>query len=197
MEAFYEESSIAANAQKGAKKYKIYSFCSYFFLALVIFTAFFVFTFVPVKDNVGGLIMSAATILLFLGFWFFFNRLRANANLSYDYCFVSGELRISKVVNINRRRLVAKFDVESILQIGDADSPSFDRFFADPASKNVVCTSNDVPAEGKFFMYILAEYDGKKLFVLECREALLMNIMKFAKRSALDHDYVMQDRKQK
>ena len=46
-------------------------------------------------------------------------------------------------------------------------------------------------------MYILAEYNGKKLFILECREALLMNIMKFAKRTTLDHDYVMQDKKQK
>lgn len=197
METFYEESSLAANAKKGAKKYKIYTYCSYVFMTLAVLTLIFTITFVPIKDNLGGLLMSFATVLMFLGFWFFFNRLRANSNVSYDYCFVSGELRISKVINVNKRRLVAKFDVENILQLGDADSPSFDRFFADPASKNVVCTSNDVPSEGKFFMYILAEYDGKKLFVLECREALLMNIMKFAKRTALDHDYVMQDRKEK
>jgi hypothetical protein len=46
-------------------------------------------------------------------------------------------------------------------------------------------------------MYILAQYNGKKLFILECKETLLMNIMKFAKRTALDRDYVMQEKKQK
>lgn len=197
MDVFYEESSIATTAKKGAKKYKIYSYCSYFFMALAILALIFIILFVPINGNPGGLIMSFATVFLFIGFWFFFNRLRSNTNVSYDYCFVSGELRISKVININKRRLVAKFDAEDIVQIGDVDSPSFDRFYADPTSKNVFCTSNAEAAEGKFFMYILAEYNGKKLFILECRENLLMNIMKFAKRTVLDHDYVMQDKKQK
>ena len=197
MDVFYEESSIASNAKKGARKYKIYAYSSYFFMVLAILTLFFIFLFVPINGDPGALIMSLATVLLFVGFWFFFRRLRLNTNVSYDYCFVSGELRISKVININKRRLVAKFDVEDIVQIGDVDSPSFDRFFADPTSKNVFCTSNADAAEGKFFMYILAEYNGKKLFILECRENLLMNIMKFAKRTTLDHDYVMQDKKQK
>ena len=197
MEAFYEESSIATTAKRGAKKYKIYSYCSYFFMALAILSLIIIFMYVPIQGNAGGLIMSFATVFLFLGFWLFFNRLRSNANVSYDYCFVSGELRISKVININKRRLVAKFDVEDIVQLGDVDSPSFDRFYADPASKNVFYTSNAEAADGKFFMYILAEYNGRKLFILECREALLMNIMKFAKRTALDHDYVMQEKKQK
>ncbi len=197
MDVFYEESSIASNAKQGARKYKIYSYCSYFFIVLAILALFFIFLFVPINGNPGALIMSLATVFLFFGFWFFFNRLRSNANVSYDYCFVSGELRISKVVNINKRRLIARFDVENIVQLGDVDNPSFERFFADPTSKNVFCTSNTEAAEGKFFMYILAEYNGKKLFILECRENLLMNIMKFARRTALDHDYVMQDKKQK
>ncbi len=198
MEAFYEESSIAQNAKKGARKYKIWSYCSYFFLFLGIIACLLTVWFIPTKGGLTGeFLMSFATATLFMSLWFFFRRLRLNSNVSYDYCFVSGELRISKVININRRRLVAKFDVEDIVQIGDSDCPSFDRFFADPTSKNVFCTSNVEASEGKFFMYILAEYNGKKLFILECREALLMNIMKFAKRTTLDHDYVMQDKKQK
>ena len=195
MEAFYEESSIAKNARKGERKYKILSICSKVCLVLGVIAILFTFFFIPLQ---GGLfIFALTTIGLFFGLWFCFNRISLNTNVSYDYCFVSGELRISKVVNVNKRRLVAKFSVEEIVQLGDSDSPSFDRFFADPTSKNVFCTSNVEAAEGKFFMYILAEYNGKKLFILECREALLMNIMKFAKRTALDHDYVMQEKKQK
>ena len=198
MEAFYEESSIANNAKKGSRKYKIWSYCSYFFLFLGVIALFFAFFFIPTEGGLTGeFIMALATGIMFMGFWFFFNRLRTRCNVSYDYCFVSGELRIAKVININKRRLVAKFDVEDIVQIGDVDSPSFDRFYADPTSKNVFCTSNEEAADGKFFMYILAQYNGKKLFVLECRETLLMNIMKFAKRTALDHDYVAQEKKQR
>jgi hypothetical protein len=61
----------------------------------------------------------------------------------------------------------------------------------------VFCTSNDEASEGKFFMYVLANYNGKKLFVLECREMLLENIMRFAKRTTLDRDYVSQEKKKK
>ncbi len=197
MEAFYEESSIARNAKGGARKYKILSYCSYACLAVAIAVVIFAVSFVPVSNGWGGFIMTISFALMFAGFWFVFNRLRARSNVSYDYSFVSGELRIARVININRRRLVAKFDVEDIIQIGDVESPSFDRFHADPTAKKVFCTSNVEAEEGKFFMYILANYEGKKLFVLECREALLMNIMKFAKRTALDRDYVMQDKKQK
>jgi hypothetical protein len=84
-----------------------------------------------------------------------------------------------------------------MIQVGDIDNPSYARFKADPTVKEVVCTPNFESSEGKFFMYILANYNGKKLFVLECRELLLMNIMKFAQRSVLESDYVMQERKQK
>ena len=44
-------------------------------------------------------------------------------------------------------------------------------------------------------VYNTAEYNGKKLFVLECREELLAQMLKFMKRTALDHDYVSQEKK--
>ena len=117
-------------------------------------------------------------------------------NVSYDYCFVTGELRISKVFNVNKRKLVTRFDCAEILQIGDMDNSTYDRLKADPTTKEVFCTSNDMPSEGKFFMYILINDNGKKLYVLECRETLLINILKFAPRSVLESDYVMQEKKQ-
>ena len=89
------------------------------------------------------------------------------------------------------------FDSKDIIQFGDVDNPSFERFRNDPTVKMILCTSNDTPAEGKFFMYILAEYNGKKLFVLECRETMLMHILRFATRTKLESDYVMQEKKQK
>jgi hypothetical protein len=106
-------------------------------------------------------------------------------------------LRISKVINTNKRKLVARIATENIIQVGDVDAPSYDRFKADPNIKSVICTSNDEAAEGKFFMYVLADADGRKLFVLECREELLINLMHVTKRTALDRDYVSQEKKKK
>ena len=60
-----------------------------------------------------------------------------------------------------------------------------------------MCTPNAKPAKGKFFLYIqTSEPVGKRVYVLECREELLVNILKFVKRGILESDYVMQDKKQ-
>ena len=190
MDVFYEESSIAQNATSGARKYQILNILSQIFLWIGIILAVFAFN---IPFNL--LVLWFLFVATFFIFWFVLRRWKMNFNVSYDYCFVSGELRISKVVNVNRRKLVARFTTEEMIQIGDIDNPSFDRFRSDPTSKTVICTSNVEATEGKFFMYILAEYNGKKLFVLECREELLMHILKFAKRGTLESDYVMLEKK--
>ena len=193
MDVFYEESSSVHNSTKGAKKYKILHAISIVFLTLGIIGLVLGFYFIPLELwIIWGLFCA-----WFFVAWFLLRRWKMRVNVSYDYCFVSGELRISRVINVNKRKLVARFESEDIIQLGDVDNPSYDRFTSDPSTKTVICTSNDMPAKGKFFMYILANYNGKKLFVLECREELLMNILKFAKRNKLESDYVMQEKKQK
>ncbi len=203
MDAFYEESAINANAAKESKKYKILNIISYVFLFLAIILLIMALFNMPIGGGEGA--GAAWTLfsfiffqgLLFLSLWFAFYKMKSRYNVNFDYCFVSGELRISKVININKRKLITRIDCEDMIQVGDIDNPSYDRFRSDPMTKEVICTPNVQPAEGKFFMYVLANYNGKKLYVLECREMLLMNIMKFAKRSVLESDYVMQERKQK
>ena len=204
MEAFYEESALNRNEARDKRFYQILHIVSMVFLSIgVVLAIAFLFHFPWIaptaEDKALQLIFGIVGFLSLLSFLtcFLFSKLKKRFNVSYDYCFVSGELRISKVFNVSHRRLVALIDSEDIIQIGDVDNPSYNRFKADPSIKEMVCTSNFEPAEGKFFMYVLTSYNGKTLFLLECRENLLMNIMKFAKRSVLDSDYVMQERKQK
>jgi hypothetical protein len=129
-----------------------------------------------------------------IGFYF----LKKRVNINYDYTFVSGELRIVKVFNVNKRKLVTKIQSENILQLGDYESESFIRLATDPMNKQVICTQNDTPMQGKFFLYIHAsEPIGKRLYILECREEMLVNILHFVKRGTLASDYVMQEKKQK
>ena len=195
MDVLYEESALVHNSAKKQKKYNIITIFSTTFLFLWIFWVIFGFNFVDIT-SVGDWIVWGFIFIWLVGAWLLLRMLKARVNVSYDYVFVSGELRISKVINVNRRKLVARIDCEDMIQFGDVDNPAFDRFRGDPGIKTVFCTSNDMAAEGKFFMYILAEYNGKKLFVLECRELLLMNILKFARRNKLDSDYVSQEKKQ-
>ena len=194
MDVLYEESSTAKNASKGAKKYTVLNILSFCFLFLAIAATLFFVLFIP---SIGDMIFFGTSALSLFGCWFVLFRWKNSTNVSYDYSFVSGELRISKVVNINKRKLLTRFETDSIIQIGDVDSTSYERFRADPNVKKVICTSNDEASEGKFFMYILVEQEGRKLYVLECREELLLNIMRFAKRTTLDRDYVSQAKKQK
>ena len=117
-------------------------------------------------------------------------------NVSYDYACVYGELRISQVFNQRKRKLVCRIEPNSILQVGDMESESYDRLCATPGVKEVVCTPNLTAASGKFFLYVYAIDDGeKKLFLLECREALLINLMQYLRRDVLDREYVPQDKK--
>lgn len=194
MDVFYEESSMPKKAKSGERKYKILHIISMIFLVIGFIFLLMTILFIP---DPSSLIWGMQAIMLF-SFWFLFYKWKSRCNISYDYVFVSGELRISKVFNVNRRRLLVRIDCQDMIQVGDVDNPSFDRFSSDPSVKTIICTTNDEASAEKFFMYILAAVDGgKKLYVLECRENLLMNILKFAKRSTLESDYVMQDRKQK
>ncbi len=200
MDAFYEESAANQNAKKGEKTYKILHYISLVFLTIGILIAAISLTFIPASLKLAdwmGFFMIFSFALLFFMIWFILFRYKRRVNISFDYIFVSGELRIAKVFNVNKRKLLAVIDCEDIIQIGDAENPSFERLASAPDTKVVYLTQNEEPAEGKFFMYILANNNGKKMYLLECRELLLMNIMKFTRRTALETDYVMQEKKQK
>ena len=211
MDAYYEESAVNNNAKKGEKRYKIVHVFSMIALVIAIICLIVFVMYMPwgVQDGATEEQIKAYEAskflfgfigmqgVFFLALWFLLFKIKTRINVSYDYVFVSGELRISKVFNINRRKLVARIDCAEMLQVGDMDNPSYERLRSDPSTKEVVCTSNTETSDGKFFMYILANVDGKKLYVLECRELLLMNILKFARRGTLESDYVMQEKKQK
>ena len=194
MDLFYEESALAKNGEKKERKYAVLNVLSNIFLVFAIFISVLFVFFIP---DLGSMIFFGSGALSCFGMWFVFFRWKNMTNVSYDYALVTDELRISKVINTNKRKLVARIATENIIQVGDVDSPSYDRFKADPNIKSVICTSNDEAAEDKFFMYVLADADGRKLFVLECREELLINLMHVTKRTALDRDYVSQEKKKK
>lgn len=217
-DVYYEESAVSSNAKKGERRYKIMHIVSLVILTVAIVLFFFFVMNMPFAKPSASEATDAANYeemlavydmmkfialfclfnsLFLFGVWFVLFKLKARVNISYDYVFVSGELRVSKVININKRKLIARFDCEEIIQIGDVESQSYGLLKSDPTNKEIICTPNYEAAEGKFFMYIHINDNGKKLYILECREQMLVNILKFAKRTTLAKDYVMQEKKQK
>ncbi len=194
MDIFYEESATSSKAKSESKKYRTLEIMAY-----ILFIIGFLLTVVGCSVfNIKDFFIWVITFCV----WFFLSgfllwRFKNRYNASYDYAFVSGELRIARVINTTKRKPIARLQPDDMLQLGDVENTAFEGLRADPNVKLVLCTPNAEPAEGKFFMYILAAHNGKKLFVLECKEELLVNIMKFVKRTTLESDYVPQDKKNK
>ena len=219
MDVLYEESAVNANKQKGEKRYKIISIITMILgiLSIILLIMFVsnVFNFFMVKKTTpsaedvelykeglayvtGNMFVFGFLTFFFGSTWFFLRQVKKRINVSYDYTFVSGELRIAKVFNVNRRKFLYRISPENVLQVGDMDSDSYERLRLDPGIKQIVCTPNYTPQEGKFFLYIqTAENTGRKLYLLECREEMLVNILRFVKRGTLATDYVSQDKKNK
>ena len=213
MDIIYEESAASQNAKKGEKWYKVVN--AIYKVALVLAILCFVFLLMNLpfgKPGAGATEEQAQAYAMVVSFAILFGfatlffasiavssfLIRRRLNISYDYIFVSGELRISKVFNVNKRKLVVRLEPEHIIQLGDVENASYERFKSDPTTKEVVVTPNYEAAEGKFFMYVYAnDGTGKKIYVLECREELLVNILKFVKRGTLESDYVSLEKKEK
>ena len=209
MDVLYEECAVNQNSARGEKLYKILNIAYYVCLIVAIMAGLSAIMNVPIgapggseQDQQNYL---TAQSLFFVSMFFFFPSLtgsiglyllKKRININFDYTFVSGELRIVKVFNVNKRKLVTKIQAENILQLGDLESESFTRLASDPMNKQIICTQNDTPRKGKFFLYIhVSEPIGKRLYILECREELLVNILHFVKRGTLASDYVMQEKK--
>lgn len=198
MDVFYEESAVTKDAKKAEKKYKIVHILSNVSLALGIILVLLGFN-LPSENPIASFFTWLFVVCSwFFVMWFCLFKYKQRFNISYDYVFVSGEIRISKVININKRKLVARIQSEEILQIGDMDSQSFEDLQRMPDAKMIVCTPNDEAMEGKFFMYLYTVAEGKKLvYLFECREELLMHILRYTSRTTLAKDYVVQEKKNK
>ncbi len=205
LDSFYEESAVNLNEKKQNTIYSILHGVQVVFVTLAFLWGIFFMGFLPLPDESKGVsfaqilpewIFFFMVLLSLITFAVICSIVKKRYNLSYDYVCVSGELRISKVFNGKKRKLICCLDPADIIQVGDMDGNSYDRLAKMPGIKEVVCTPNLVAAKGKFFMYVLATHDGaKKIFLLECRENLLVNMMQFLRRDVLDRDYVPQAKK--
>lgn len=204
-ESLYEESAINLKENKHKTYYLVALAFQILFIAGAVLWAIVMLLLLPLPNPEKNVPFIAV-----LPDWIFFfgvlftlicgaivlRMVKRRFNVSFDYLCVSGELRISKVFNVKKRKFICRLDASQIIQLGDIENPSYERFRKMPGVKEVVCTPNMTAGRDKFFMYIFAHHEGtKKIFLLECREGLLINLMQYLRRDVLDRDYVPQAKK--
>ena len=191
-EVFYEESASLLNFKSEAIKFnvlKIISILSYVLLGawLLIMMHF------PLGEG-SQIIISIILILvpsvLFVVTGIIFGKIKNRFCVEYDYTFVSGSIRFSKVIKNNKRKFIVKFECSDIEKIGKIGSETFEKYYSMPGVSKCILTGNSTAMEGKDFYYIVVNVEGdKRIYIVECTETLLINILKFTSKRILEEDF--------
>lgn len=191
-DALYEESAQSVNADKQRKWYTAFLALSIVFAVGTCIHLFVCVMTVPaiIAEQKGLalallLIMWLAPLVALALTAFLFFRLRLRFNVSYDYIFVTDELRITKVFNGRKRKHIITLAADHILQIGYCEGATFDRTYAGlNGAKPKILTPNRDPAEGKDFIHIMYTSSlGKTMYIIECRKEMLEYLVLAAGRN--------------
>ena len=189
-EVFYEESSRVQNERGASIRYNIVNALSIFSYVCMIIWFILVCSFFSWEGNVLiNLILVLLPFAILLVCGMLLGKYRNKLYVDYDYTFVNGSIRFSKVIKNIKRKFIAKFDCSKIEKIGKITSETFNRYKLIPNIKTVVLTSNDVASDGKSFFYIVANIeDTKTIFILECSETFMINVLKFSNKMVLEEE---------
>lgn len=191
-ELFYEETVNIKNADSQLKKFttfRILSIISYALLFLWVFIVYFtagINVENPVPDIL--LLLFPAIFLLLLGLSF--GILKNKFCVEYDYSFISGTIRVSRIIANLKRKNIYDFEFRNIEKVGYYDSETYNKYQKSPGVKSVYLTSNRTPMENKDFYYLAVNLkDGKKLMLIECTKSFIMAIVRFTGMTVLERGF--------
>lgn len=188
-EIYYEETTMIKNEKSARIKYNIFktlSICSYCIIFLWIFIFLTTFAHVSVIFDILVFVIPAG---IFVAVGYVFGRLKNRFYQEYDYAFVSGSVRIAKVIKGVKRKFLYEFDCYAIEKIGMYGSKTYDAYENMAGTKLEVLTPNDTPAENKDFYYIVANINAEKMiFIFECTKTFIINVLKFSKKTVLEKE---------
>lgn len=190
-ELFYEESAEIINKKSATTKYNIFKTISIVSYVLCIIWAVIILTIYPLSGNVlVDLIGILFPFLAFLPVGIIFGKTKNRYYTEYDYTFVTGSIRISKVIKNYKRKFLLKFETSAIEKMGKYGSKTYMKYESMPGINKLILTSNYQAAEGKDFYYLTINHNGmKKLLVFECSELLMVNILKFSNKTIVEEDF--------
>ncbi len=193
-EVFYEECAKVKDEAKARRKYvllKSVSIVFYVLAALWTILVFYAYDFGGEGSLVLKILFVAMPLVYFIFSGIIFGKFKNGARVDYDYTIVSGTVRFSKVMNDVKRKHITSFDCSAIERIGKYGSDTFNRYSAMPNKKLDVLTSNFKTADAESLYYIVANVSGiKHVFVLECTERFIINILTFVNRTVMEDGFL-------
>lgn len=197
-EMFLEESVVQQDTRQARRWYVMFTILMVMCIiaAVVTFLVDIIyFLFGEVDDDTLTQMIIFLIVMLVVAIAFvvgacFCNRLKHRYFVSYDYTYVSGELRIAKVTHAIRRRILYMLMEDQFLQIGRVGSDSYEKLKKSPDAKEDVLTPNDEPASDKEFFYIQAVTKvGRRILVLECRPSFIAQIINNQTRRITESEF--------
>lgn len=192
-EIFYEESSHIQNEKKAKTIFIVFTVLAAISFIMMIFW-FFMIGFVKVEDlKKGNIVVNIVYLfvpsLMFLGLGIISMNFRSKFYVDYDYTFVTGSVRFSKVIRNVKRKNICSFNVEAIEKVGKVDSETFNMYLKMPGIKKKPLTLNVYPSNEDFFYMVVNTDKGKELFILDCKEEFIATVLRYSNRGILEKDY--------
>ncbi|MDY6023189.1 MAG: DUF6106 family protein [Candidatus Borkfalkiaceae bacterium] len=192
-EIFYEESSHIQNEKKAKTIFIVFTVLAAISFIMMIFW-FFMIGFVKVEDlKKGNIVVNIIYLfvpsLMFLGLGILSMNFRSKFYVDYDYTFVTGSVRFSKIIRNVKRKNICNFNVEAIEKVGKVDSETFNMYLKMPGIKKKPLTLNVYPSNEDFFYMVVNTDKGKELFILDCKEEFIATVLRYSNRGILEKDY--------
>lgn len=192
-EIFYEESSHIQNEKKAKTIFIVFTVLAAISFIMMIFW-FFMIGFVKVEDlKKGNIVVNIIYLfvpsLMFLGLGILSMNFRSKFYVDYDYTFVTGNVRFSKIIRNVKRKNICSFNVEAIEKVGKVDSETFNMYLKMPGIKKKPLTLNVYPSNEDFFYMVVNTDKGKDLFILDCKEEFIATVLRYSNRGILEKDY--------
>ena len=187
-ELLYEETVQCTNIKSEKIKYNLLLLLGVLSFFLAVVWVFVIIYFMNINGNwLLNLIFHLIPLAIFIATGIFLFKLKNKFCVDYDYIFVSGSIRISKVINNSIRQTIYRFNCSQLEKIGPVNSDLFNQFISQPGARLKYLTSNNTPAENKSFYYFKLNYKSvNTILVLECSKLFMVNVLKFSKMSIRD-----------
>ena len=142
---------------------------------LVFFAAASVFVVVALRTELIMLLYAVVFFPIGLMFW----RKKDEAYSEYEYCFISGQIDVDKVINNKRRKRIVTFETASIEAMGSVKSQNFNRYYSMPDAKKIKACF-DVTKPNTYYAFFVGK-KGKVVLIFQPDETMLLNMKKYFK----------------
>ena len=190
-EIFYEESS--SQIKSSSVKFKYYA-CTIIGFLLFVFAFFWLIGNFSSIDFTTKLLSTLLFIflpcILFVVSGIFLIKLSSNIGVDYDYTFVTGNIRVAKVIMDTKRVHLISFETSDIEKIGKVESNTYKKLTADNFIKVEELTAKTLADANKSFFYFLINHESeKKILIFECTDLFVKHILTFANKHLLEEDF--------